>query len=175
MTVGITTTQLANTSLTSTRPIRVIRWEHAGYLELLSESGAIEFDGELFGAGGISTLSVDDGRSATITMPGTRTRIAESINGRWRNGKICQVYAIPGLPEDDGVYDIDAGVLLLDGVINSSQYSGGVLTVRAIHKSLNGNLTPRLTFNAYSQYLPNPGVLVTSNPAGETYMLKSRR
>lgn len=173
MSVGITTTQLANTSLTSTRPIRVIRWEHAGYLELLSESGAVEFNGELFGAGGLSSLSMDDGRSATITMPGTRTRIAESINGRWRNGKICQIYAIPALPADAGVYDLEDGVLLLDGIIDSSEYSGGNLTIRAVHKHLRGNLTPRLTFNAYSQYLPSPGTLLDYD--GETYMLKSRR
>lgn len=173
MSIGITTAQLANTSLASTRPIRVIRWEHAGYLELLSESGSIEFNGEMFSAGGLSSLIVDDGRSATITMPGTRTRIAESVNGRWRTGKICQIYAIPALPEDDGFYDLEDGVLLLDGIIDSSEYSGGNLTIRALHKHLRGNLTPRLTFNAYSQYIPNAGALVSWE--GETYMLKSRR
>ena len=173
MSVGITTTQWSNTGEVSTRPVRVVRWEHSGSLELLSESGDIEFNGELFGAGGILSLSVDDGRRATITLNGTTARIAESVAGRWRTGKICQVYAIPALPEDAGVYDLEDGLLLLDGIIDGSDYSGGVVTVRVVHKHLRGNLTPRQTFNLYSEYIPNAGALVEWE--GESYMLRSRR
>lgn len=173
MTVGLTTTQWENTSGTSTRPVRLLRIEHAGYLELLSEVGSMNFNSELFSAGGVMSMSVDDGRSATLTFSATTTRIAESVNGRWRNGKICQIYAITGLPDDDDVYTLEEGILLLDGVIDSSDYSNGVVTVRAIHKSLRGKLTPRQTFNAYSEYLPNPGTIVGSG--SEAYALKSRR
>jgi hypothetical protein len=173
MTVGITTGQFNNTGEVSTRPVRVIRWEHSGSLELLSESGDIEFNGELFSAGGILSLSVDDGRRATITLNGTTTRIAESVAGRWRAGKICQIYAVPGLPSDTGVYTLAEGLLLLDGIIDASEYSGGAVSVRVVHKQLRGNLTPRQTFNLYSEYIPNPGALVSWE--GETYMLRSRR
>jgi hypothetical protein len=173
MTVGITTGQFNNTGETSTRPIRVVRLEHSGSLELISENGDIEFNGELFSAGGIMAMSVGDGRRATLTLSGSATRIAESVAGRWRNGKICQIYAVPGLPTDTGVYDLEDGVLLLDGIIDSSEYSGGVVTVRAIHKHLRGNLTPRQTFNVYSQYIPAPGSIVEWG--GESYVLRSRR
>lgn len=173
MTIGINTTQWTNTGEVSTRPVRVMRWEHSGSLELLSESGDIQFNGELFGEGGISSIAVDDGRRATITLPGTTTRIAESVAGRWRNGKICQIYAVPGLPGDTGVYTLAEGILLLDGIIDASDYSGGVVSVRVMHKHLRGNLTPRQTFNLYSEYIPGPGSLVEWE--GETYMLRARR
>jgi hypothetical protein len=173
MTVGLTTTQWTNTREASTRPIRVIRWEHAGYLELISESGAIEFNGELFGAGGVASITVDDGQRATITVSASTARIAESINGRWRNGKICQIYTVPGLPSDDDVYTLAEGVLVLDGIIDSSDYSSGVVSVSVVHKDLFGNLTPRQTFNAYSEYLPNSGAIVEWE--GEKYLLKSKR
>lgn len=173
MTVGITTGQWTNTGEVSTRPIRVVRFEHSGSLELISESGDIEFNGELFSAGGIKQITVEDGRRATLTLSGSTTRIAESVAGRWRTGKICQIYAVPGLPEDTGVYDLEDGVLLLDGIIDASDFSGGVVTVRAIHKHLRGNLTPRQTFNVYSQYLPAVGSLVEYD--GESFLLRSRR
>lgn len=173
MSIGLTTTQWTNTRETSTRPIRLIRWEHAGYLERISESGDIEFNGELFNAGGVNSISVDDGRRASITVNASQTRIAESINGRWRNGKICQIYVVPGLPEDTGVYTLEEGILVLDGIIDGSEYSGDRVSVRVVHKRLNGNLTPRQTFNAYSALLPAPSSLVTWE--GESYTLKSRR
>ena len=173
MTVGITTAQWTNTGEVSTRPIRVMRWEHSGSLELLSESGGIEFNGELFSAGGVFSISVEDGRRATITLNGTTARIAESVAGRWRTGKICQIYAVPGLPTDTGVYALEDGLLLLDGIIDASEYSNGVVSVRVVHKHLRGNLTPRQTFNLYSEYIPNPGSLVEYD--GESYMLRSRR
>jgi hypothetical protein len=171
--MSLTTTQWTNTRETSTRPIRLIRWEHAGYLELISESGDIEFNGELFGAGGINSITVDDGRRATVTVNASLARIAESINGRWRQGKICQIYVVPGLPADTGVYTLDEGILILDGIIDGSEYSNDRVSVRVVHKRLNGNLTPRQTFNAYSAYLPAPSSLVTWE--GETFLLKSRR
>lgn len=166
-------TQFANARATSTRPVRLIRWEHSGALELLSGSGDIIFDGELFTAGGFSTVTVEDGRSATITLPATQARVQEMLSGNWRNGKLCQVYCVPGVPTDAGEYTLEEGLLELDGVIDASQYANGVLTVSAIHRYRRGNLTPRVTFNDFSTRIPPPGTAFIWQ--SESYILKSRR
>lgn len=176
----LTPTQLDNVNATATRPVRLVRWEHSGELELLSGSGEITFDGEVYTPGGFTTVTVEDGRSAIITLPATQDRVQEMIAGNWRNGKICQVYCVPGLPDDDRAYTAAEGLLELDGVIDASQYSNGVLTVSAVHRYQRGNITPRTTFNDFSTRIPAPGTLVTvydsSSPRKpKSYPLTSRR
>jgi len=173
MSIELTAEQWTNTREVSTRPIRLIEWQHAGYTETLSESGNVEYDGALYTAGGIFSVTVDDGRSAVITLPATNERIAETIGGRWRGGKICKIIAIPGMPDDELIYTAEQGIVVLDGIIDGSEYSGGLLSVRVIHKYVSGKQTPRQTFNAFSAILPPAGSLVIWE--GETFMLGSRR
>jgi hypothetical protein len=170
---NLTAVQYNNLVATATRPINLVRWEHSGMLELLSCSGDITFGGEMYSAGGVEVDSIEDGRTATLSLPATPARVAEVINGNWRNGKICKIFAVPGLPEDDGDYALSQGILVLDGVIDSSQYANGMITVNAIHRYLRGNLTPRTSFNELSTHIPPSGTMLTWE--GESYMLVSRR
>jgi len=173
MPIKLTPAKFSNAAAPSTRPVRLVRWEHSGALELLSCSGDITYNGEIFTAGGVNVLSVEDGRRATLSLPATPERVQEVINGNWRNGKICQIYAVPGLPADDGVYELEEGLLELDGIIDSSQYSGGTITINAVHKYLKGNLTPRTTFNAFSVHILPAGTVIEWE--GQSYTLVSRR
>ncbi len=169
----LTTTQFNNARAVSTRPVKLIRWEHSGALELLSGSGDISLDGELYEPGGFFTVSTEDGRTGSLTMPATPARVAECYSGNWRNGKICQIYSVPGLPSDDGLYTLAEAILELDGIIDSSSASGGILTVSAVHWSLRGNITPRTSCNEFSQLIPAANTLVEWE--GQSYVLVARR
>ncbi len=169
----LSTAQFNNANAGATRPVNLVRWEHSGALELISGSGDITFDGELYTAGGLFSVTIDDGRSAVLTLPSTNARVAEVISGNWRNGKTCQIYSVPGLPDDNGVYALEEGLLVLDGVIDASSYANGTITVNAIHRYLRGNVTPRTTFNEFSIHIPPSGTIIEHE--GDSYTLVSRR
>lgn len=139
--------QLEPTLENEARDITLIRWEHSGALELLSCNDLIEFDGESYQAGGVSSPpEIVDRREATIVMPATPDRVQESEQGVWREG-ICEIWKIPAAPGDEFQYPLERGKLQLKGVIDTSEAVDGVLTVRAVHQDLGASQSPRVTIN----------------------------
>lgn len=153
---NLTSTQQTNVNATATRPIYIVEWEHSGSTERLSSSGEITYDGNAFTPGGVVVRAVSNGRSATVTVPATATRAGQVADNDWRNG-ICKVWCIPGAPSDGGTYAAAAGILLIDGIINTSALRRNVVTVQATSKYLVGITTPVLTFDRVCSYLPAPG------------------
>ena len=169
----LTPAQLANVELTSTRPIFIGRVRHSPTEELLSSSGLVLYDGESYTAGGFNIDSMSSvGDSATLSLPATVARIAEVQNGTWRGGA-CQLYAIPGTPDDIGIYDEEDGFLLLDGVIDSSVFSGDRITINVVHRRLNAGNTPRNTLSEVCRHIPPPGTILIAADGSVT--LESRR
>jgi len=147
---------LSNLLLDATRPVALVRIEHSGLLELLSETGTIIFDGEVYTAGGITVDSVADGESATLSMPVTSDRISEIQGSTWVNG-VCQIYFVPGTTDDTAEYTAAQGVLSLDGMIASSSFSGNKISIKAVHRSLGKNYTPRNIISEVCNHIPPPG------------------
>ncbi len=160
MPVTLTPAQLAAVDLPSTRPVMLVRLDHSGTQELLSCSGNIEFDGELYTAGGVSIDSVSDGSAASLSLPATPERVAEVQNGTWRHA-VCKIYAVPAVPGDSGSYVTADAILMLDGVIMASSFSGGKVSVSAIQRSLDGSNTPRNTISEVASHIPPPGSILT--------------
>lgn len=168
----LTPTQIANTKATATRPVIIARLAHSGMVELLSASGSIVFNGELYQEGGFSLGSIKNGDSASIALQATPARTEQVYSGAWRYG-VCQIYMIPGVPEDSGEYAASAGVLLLDGVITQSSYSGGRIVVSAKQVSLSGNYTPRNLIGEVCNFIDPPGTVLGWQ--GDIIVLESRR
>lgn len=152
----LTSTQLTNVNATATRPIYLVEWAHSGSTERLSSSGSITYDGNAYTAGGVLVRSISNGRSATITVPATAARAGQVADNDWRNGT-CKVYCIPGAPGDSGTYAAAAGILLIDGVIDSSRLGRNTVNVQITSKYLVGVTTPVLTFDRICNHLPAPG------------------
>lgn len=169
----ITTAQFNNLREVATRPINLIRWELSGSLELLSTSGQVTFDDEVYSAGGVDLVSIEDSVRAVLSVPADADRVAQTLGGTWRNGRICQIYAIPAMPGDSGEYTTDDGLLILDGIINRPSLQSGRVVVEVVHKFMNGRLTPRATFNEITNHIPAAGTTLTWE--GETFTLKARR
>jgi len=159
MSYSSTTAQFDNLRGVATRPITLVRWEYSGALELISLSGDnIEFDGEIYLSSGLDLVSIDGSNSAVLSLVVSDDRIAQAVSGSWRNGKICQIYEIPALPDDDEfVYDAADGILKLDGIIDSSPYTNGKITVNILHKYLAGKFTPRYRVNDFTASIPSAG------------------
>lgn len=176
MPVLSTTAQFDNLREDATRPITLIRWEHSGGLECISLNGDCEYDGELYISGHIDgdSLKITNNDSATFTLPVTDDRLSECLNGRWRNGKICQIYEIPATVDDeDFVYTEADAILKLDGIIDDSRYSNGTITVTVLHKYLVSKFTPRYMVNEFFANIPSPGSFLKVGT--DKYQLKSRR
>lgn len=175
MSVRSTTAQFNNLRGIATRPITLIRWEYSGGLETISLSGDdIEFDGELYVSAGLEMVSIDNNNSAVLSMPVDDDRMSQTLSGSWRGGKICQIYEIPALPEDDEfVYLAEDGILKIDGIIDNSQYANGKITINILHKYLVGKFTPRYRVNDFTTIVPVAGSFVTVGT--NKYQRKSRR
>lgn len=157
----------------ATRPIYVIRWEHSGTTELISCSGDITFNEEFYTPAGVAVLDLSDGLSATIELIPDAARVSEVIGGNWRNGKTCKIYAIPGVPGSEKYYTLEEAFLVMDGVIEDSELSGGRITVTVRHKYIGRNLTPRYNCSEVSTILPAAGTVL--EVGGTKYVLQAPR
>lgn len=175
MSVRSTTAQFNALRGVATRPITLLRIEFSGAIECISLSGdGIEFDGEKFNTAGVELVSIDNSNSAVLSMPVTAERMAQTESGSWRGGRVCEIYEIPALPEDDEfVYDAVDGVLKIDGVIDNAQYANGKITVNILHKYLVGKFTPRYRVNDFTTTIPVAGSFL--KVGSDKYQLKSRR
>lgn len=169
---SLTEAQFDNLDLSATRPIYCVWLEHSGSAELLSSSGPIVYNTLPFQGGGVTVKKILDSHSATLVLHASAARIAEVQNGTWRNGR-CTIYAISGAPSDTNLYTVEAGIVLLDGVIDDSQFADDRITIRAIHTNLNGNYTPRNFYDEVCNHIPAPGTVITWD--GEVQVLESRR
>lgn len=156
----------ANIEAGATRPIYLVEWQHSGLTEYLSCSGDITYDGQAYTAGGLTISSMEDGKTATILLPATSTRIAEIQNNTWRLG-ICKITAILAAPGDSPTYAAADGDLMLDGVIEQTTFSGELISVIAKCKYYRGALVPRFTFDDVVSVVPAVGS--TSEWEGENY------
>lgn len=169
----LSSSQRVNLDLTATRPVYVARIAHSGFEELLSGTGRVVFDGEIYAAGGISIKSITDNQTATLELPVTAARMGDIQNGTWRNG-VCKIYAIPASPDDDGEFEASAGMLVLDGFIDSSNYSGGDrITCNATQTGMGRNLTPRNTLSEVCNHINPPGTVLAWQD--DKLTLESRR
>lgn len=154
--------QVANVEAEVTRPIYVLAWEHSGTEELLSASGDITLDGKNYAGGFIRKdgISITEGIGATISVFASAARVMEVQNGTWREG-FCKLYYIPASPGDSSTFDLSDAVLVLDGVIDSSRYSSGRVTVKAIHSNFDGNYSPRHLVSSVSNHIPPTGTVIS--------------
>lgn len=148
-----------NTEATATRPLFVVKINHSGTEEYLSCIGAVTFDGDSYVAGGAEISGLSDSM-ATIRLPATSTRIGEVQDSDWRGG-ICVVYALYYDSMTDVVFAASDGVPIIDGLIDSSGFSGDFVTIVAKHKNLLGKNTPVLTFDDACNHMPVPGEVLT--------------
>lgn len=166
----LTTTQETNVRANSTRPIYLVQLAHSGVVEYLSASGAITFDGILYAGGGVEVNSINGEVSVDLSLHASIERIHESFNGTWRNEKLCRVYGIPASVTDENIFDLDAGIELLDGFIDSSSYRvGDKVRVRGVQKTIDRSFTPRLNCSELSLHLPPEGTVFSWE--GDQYTL----
>jgi len=84
----LTLAQFTNSSAESTRPVYLVQLLHSYAVEYLSSSGDVTLDGITYSAGGVTVKSIEDNRSATITLQATVPRINECVAGSWRGHKM---------------------------------------------------------------------------------------
>lgn len=168
----LTTSQNAAVDSNSTRPIFVVQINHSGTIEYLSSSGEVTFDGLPY-VPGIKVSSIQDASAASLELPWSTARVAEIQNGAWRGG-ICKVWAIPALPDEaTPVYDLADGILMLDGQIRASSFSGNRVSIQAAHVSAISKISPRYTYDAVCNHIPPAGTQIVWE--GEILTLESRR
>jgi len=168
----LTTSQNTAVDSGSTRPIFVTQINHSGTIEYLSSSGELIFDGLPY-VPGIRISSIQDASAATIEFPWSPARVAEIQSGAWRGG-VCRVWAVPALPDEESpVYDLADGILMLDGQIRASSFSGDRVSVSAAHVSAISKLSPRHTFESVCSFIPASGSKIIWE--GEVLTLESRR
>lgn len=157
--------QLTNLAASQTRPIFIVEWQHSGSTEYISCSGDITYGGQVYVSansspnyGGVNISRIEGSKTATLTLPATSTRITEVQNGTWRQGT-CIIRAIPGLPGDSGTYTSspEQGILILDGIIESSSFSGEIITVQAKCKYYSGDIFPFLQLSEVANWIPAVG------------------
>jgi len=168
----LTSTQQTNVDAAATRPVYVVAWEHSGVEELLSCAGDIILDSKVYTAGGLNVGGIQDGRSATITLPATSTRIAEIQNNAWRGGT-CKIYAVPASPSDSGIYIAAESILMMNGVITASRFRGETISVNIIHVNLDGDYSPRDLLDDVCNHIPAPGTQILWE--GDRMTLETRR
>ena len=166
----LTSTQQANVEAGATRPIYLVEWKHSGTTEYLSCSGDVSYgDGspiQTYTAGGITIAGLEDSKTATLILPATAARVTEIQNNTWRRGH-CKITAILAAPGDSPVYAAADGLLVLDGLIESSSFSGESITVIAKSKYYTGALLPRFTYDDVVTSAPAVGTVSTWE--GENY------
>lgn len=151
-----TADQVKNTLLTVTKPVYLVQLNHSGTVEYLSCSGSVTFDSQDYDAGGCNIRRLRLYESASIELSASATRIAEVQNYDWRGG-ICKVYYIPAASGDSLSFNAADAALLLDGVIDTSSFSGEKIKIEAVHKYTVGNMAPGLLFNHFCNHLPAIG------------------
>jgi len=157
----LTGAQFTKVAAESTKPIYVMEWYHSGLPEYLSASGDVVFNGVNYAGGYFNLDEIAIGETAKISAHASLDRIKESIDGSWRGGRTCRIYGIPALPGDSGVYALEDGILLLDGVIDSSSTNGKRVTVSIIHKFMAASYTPRLNCSELSAFIPPAGTVLS--------------
>lgn len=168
----LSTNAAANVDSEITRPIYVVELAHSGISELLSASGEVVYDGRVFTAGGCTVTEIQDALSASLELPWSPARVGEIQTGAWRGG-ICKVWAIPGLPESENqVYAEEDGVLMVDGKIRSSSFSGNRIRVSAEQVSSLSRMSPRYTYESVCNHIPPAGTQIVWD--GMTITLQTR-
>jgi len=166
----LTSTQQTNVEAGATRPIYLVEWQHSGTTEYLSCSGTVQYGSgspvQTYTAGGLTIAGIEDSKTATIVLPATADRITEILGNTWRGG-ICKITAILAAPGDTPLYSSADGLLMLDGLIEASTFSGETITVTAKCKYYTGALVPRFTFNDVTGIIPAVGSVSTWE--GENY------
>jgi len=168
----LTSEQLANATATSTRPVTLIAWEYSGALEYQSCSGNITFDGNNYIEGSCTVSGLKNSESAIITMPSDPVKLGQLVAFTWYRGA-CQIWVIPAVPYDGGVYTIDQGVLMLDGYLTRPKYANGKIVTEARHKNYDGNFTPRYMIDEVCSVMPPAGTVLAM--ASERVVLERRK
>lgn len=156
----LTAWQLANSEAENARPFVIVQLNHSGVVEYLSATGSVTYDGQLYTGGGFNIVSIVDSISATLTLAATPARVAEILDSKYRRG-LCKIFYIPGLAGDTPTYTADKGILMLDGRIDTSSTSDGLVTVGAFNKYLTGRMGPGYNFNQFCNHMPAPGSSIT--------------
>lgn len=143
----ITAAMASNVAETSTRPIVVVDLYFSGALERVSCNGPITFDSNSYADSGVSVNYVEmDGGGATLKLPMTLDRSYQMLNDFWRD-QPCVIWYIPGLPDDaDDTYTLAEGYKVFEGIIDSCQSDGRMITVNCLIAGLR-NKTLRHKFN----------------------------
>lgn len=139
-----------------TKPLVLIDWGHSGDVVYLSSGFQVTFNNTLYVPGDVSVTGITDGNEATLEAPATDERRQEILNDLYRNG-VCKIYLISGLPDDDGVYEIEDAVLRLDGIITSSGFSGDRIRCRAVQTNTTGKISPRNLISEVANHIPASG------------------
>lgn len=167
----LTASQTTAVDSNSTRPIFVAQINHSGIIEYLSSSGEVTFDGLPY-TPGIKINSIQDASAASLELPWSTARVTEIQNGAWRGG-ICKIWALPAVPDFDGVFLLADGILILDGQIRSSSFSGNRVSVQAAHVAAISRISPRHTFESVCNFIPAAGTQILWE--GDILTLESRR
>lgn len=149
----------------ATRPIYIAKVNHSGTVEYLSANGTLEYDGQTYTGGDMNVRSIKNSEAFRFMLTATPTRISETQRSTYRRG-LAQLFFIPGLPDDSPSYTAAQGIMLVDGRIDTSAFSGEAVNVVAINKYLTGRMGPGYICNEVSSYIPAPGSSITVN--GET-------
>jgi len=163
--IDLTSTEQTNVEAGATRPVYLVEWRFAASVEYLSCSGAITYDSQVYTEGGLKLISREDGKTATLSLPATSSRVAQIQANTWRGG-ICKITSILASTADGPTYALAVGHLVLDGVIEKASFSGEVITVIAKCKYYRGALVPRYV---YDDVTSTPAVGSTSTWESENY------
>ena len=155
----INPTQVATLQETMTKPVMVVLINHGGFVEQFSCGQEVLYDGDSYTAGGIVVSSINNGKEASLELPADSARITQVQNGTWRHG-VCQIIALPAV-SGDSTFSLSDGIICLDGTIVTSRWSKKKITIKAIHKHLTGNRTPRNTINELTEWLNPAGSVLT--------------
>lgn len=157
----LTTTQQANTTADKVKPVYLVDWAHSGMQELIAlTQGEVVYDGMTFSPGDVRLTQIDNGRTATLSMPASAARISQVQDGTWR-GSNCKIYYVPAVPGDALSFVEADAIIVMDGEIRTSQKSGGDIVVNVQHINLGVKLAPRHTFDAIGNHIPAPGTVIT--------------
>lgn len=169
----LTSGQSANVLGTATKPVYLVDWEHSGVQELIAcTAGDVVYNGMTYNAGDVSVLSIQNGRSARLSVPASAARVTQTQNGSWRGGR-CKIYMIPALPSDELTFLEAEAFLVLDGEIRTSGFSGGRVNIMCENVRAGSRMAPIHTFNAICNHLPAAGTVITWE--GDTIVLESPR
>ena len=172
MPADLTPSQESLVNQSATRPIYIVNLNHSGIEEMLSASGAVIFEGMNYTAGGVKVRGITGSRDAAVVLPWSAERVNEVQNGLYRGGT-CKIWAIPAAPDDSVLtFTEDDAVLIMDGEIRASRFSGNEITLTVIHIN-NGNIfTPRNTIAEVTAFAVAPGTPIVWE--GQTVQLESR-